>query len=116
MSAKQGNQNKIYRTPSTPPPMDLMEKEKGFVLDSIAVASISNDYSKANPKFGPVIPPYNAQKDKHPKGYFKFHGVNKTLEKTEQVSISLHILTPWSCLMKEFRFYTAPYHHEQIYF
>ena len=77
--------NKIYRTPPTPPPQVLYEKEKGFTLDCKAVASISNDYSKANPKLGPVVPPFNSQKDKHSTSYFTFYGVDKTLKATEQV-------------------------------
>ena len=84
-----GRHNKIYRTPPTPDPTALLEKEKGFVLDSGAVSSISNDYSKANPKLGPVLPPYNSQKDKHSEPYFSFDGVDKTLNKTEQVRLSL---------------------------
>lgn len=76
--------NKLYRTPPTPPPEELLIEEKGFVLDCNAVSSISSDFSKANPKLGPVIPPYNAQKDGHVSNYFKFQGVNKVLDKTGQ--------------------------------
>ncbi|XP_050406167.1 uncharacterized protein C17orf98 [Patella vulgata] len=76
--------NKIYRAPTTPPPEELFTKEKSFVLDCNAVSSISNDYSKANPKLGPVITPYNSKKDMHVKNYFEFHGVDKTLKKTGQ--------------------------------
>lgn len=85
-ASEKGRENKIYRTPSTPPPDVQLEKEKGFVLDCSAVSSISTDYSKTNPKLGPVIPPYNSQKDKHVDEYFEFIGVNETLEKTGQVS------------------------------
>ena len=38
---------------------------------------IKDDYCNQNPKSGVVIPPYNAQNDKHPKAYFKFAGVDK---------------------------------------
>lgn len=62
----------------------MLVTEKGFVLDCNAVSSISCDFSKANPKLGPVIPPYNSQKDDHVDNYFKFHGVDKTLDKTGQ--------------------------------
>lgn len=86
-ASEKGRENKIYRTPSTPPPDVQLEKEKGFVLDCSAVSSISTDYSKTNPKLGPVIPPYNSQKDKHVDEYFEFIGVNETLEKTGQVRI-----------------------------
>lgn len=78
--------NKIYRAPPTPTPDELLAKEKAFVTDTNAVSSISTDYSKANPKLGPVIPPYNAQMDKHCEDYFRFIGVDKTLKKTGQVS------------------------------
>ena len=77
--------NKLYRAPPTPPPDKLLEEEKKFVLDCNAMSSISVDYSKANPKLGPVIPPYNSQKDQHVENYFNFHGVDKTLKKTGQV-------------------------------
>lgn len=82
-----GRHNKIYRTPPTPEPEELLAKERTFVLDSNAVSSISTDYSKANPKLGPVIPPYNSQKDIHVRNYYEFEGVPKTLKKTEQVSL-----------------------------
>lgn len=77
--------NKIYRTPSTPPPGELQDKEKGFVLDCQATSSISCDYSKTNPKLGPVIPPYNSQRDKHVNNYYQFIGVDETLIRTGQV-------------------------------
>lgn len=76
--------NKIYRTPPTPPPEERQEMEKGFTLDQNAVSSISCDYSKANPKLGPVVPPFNSQKDVHTSPYFTFVGVDKTLKKTQQ--------------------------------
>ena len=84
--------NKLYRAPPTPPPIELLKEEKGFVLDCNAVSSISLDYSKANPKLGPVIPPYNSQKDVHVENYFGFHGVDKTLKKTGQVCSFFHFL------------------------
>lgn len=94
-ASEKGRENKIYRTPSTPPPDVQLEKEKGFVLDCSAVSSISTDYSKTNPKLGPVIPPYNSQKDKHVDEYFEFIGVNETLEKTGQVRIYFFLLLLW---------------------
>ena len=81
--------NKIYRTPPTPPPGVLRSKEKTFILDCNATSSISCDYSKANPKLGPVIPPYNSQRDNHVNHYFTFHGVDRTLSKTGQVHFTL---------------------------
>ena len=87
MSRKGGRHNKLYRCPPTPPDQELLRKEKGFVLDSQAVSSISTDYSKCNPKLGPVIPPYNSHADNHVQNYFGFIGVNKTLNKTGQVRL-----------------------------
>ena len=84
-----GRVNKIYRTPPTPPPGVLRTKEKTFILDCKATSSISSDYSRANPKLGPVIPPYNSQRDGHVDQYFTFHGVDRTLNKTGQVSFTL---------------------------
>ncbi|BFZ22282.1 hypothetical protein BsWGS_25321 [Bradybaena similaris] len=81
---KKARINKIYRTPPTPSPAKLLEKEKTFVLDCNATSSISRDYCSTNPKLGPVIPPYNSQKDKHVGAYFKFWGVSGTLKKTGQ--------------------------------
>ncbi|XP_070174769.1 sperm microtubule associated protein 1-like [Littorina saxatilis] len=85
-SSSKGRANKIYRTPATPPPDILRTKEKTFVLDCNATSSISCDYSRANPKLGPVIPPYNSQRDRHVDQYFTFHGVPRTLTKTGQMA------------------------------
>ncbi|KAL8564659.1 hypothetical protein ACOMHN_004153 [Nucella lapillus] len=82
--SKNSRTNKIYRTPPTPPPEVLRTKEKSFVLDCRATSCISADYSKANPKLGPVIPPYNAQKDSQVDPYFKFYGVKRTLKRNGQ--------------------------------
>jgi len=76
--------NKIYRCPPTPPPEAIFEKERTFVLDCIASASISSDFSKSNPKLGPVIPPYNSQGDRHVRNYFTFTGVDRTLRRAQQ--------------------------------
>ncbi|CAF0840134.1 unnamed protein product [Rotaria sp. Silwood1] len=76
--------NKLYRCPQTPPPEVQFDRERSFILDSKAVSNISNDYSIANPKLGSVIPPYNAQLDRHVDNYFKFFGVRKALEGTGQ--------------------------------
>lgn len=58
--------------------------ESSFTLDCIAVSSISQDYSRTNPKLGPALPPYNSKKDNHARNYFRFIGVDKTLKKTNQ--------------------------------
>lgn len=95
-SAPSKRHNKLYRAPPTPPPEEFMREERGFVLDCNAVSSISCDFSKANPKLGPVIPPYNSQNDRHVANYFKFSGVDKTLGKTGQAkpgtSIDGHVM------------------------
>lgn len=79
-----GRENKIYRTPVTPPPQVQLVKEKSFVLDCNATSSICQDYSRVNPKLGRVIPPYNALRDKHVDNYLHFYGVKRTLKKTIQ--------------------------------
>jgi len=61
-----------------------MKMEKDFVLDCQAASSISTDYSKANPKLGPVTAPYNGQRDKHTKAYYKFISVPQSLAFYEQ--------------------------------
>lgn len=84
-SASVSRINKLYRCPPTPPPDVQFDREKSFILDCQAVSNISNDYSRANPKLGSVIPPYDAQKDYHVDNYFNFFGVRGTLKKTGQV-------------------------------
>ena len=74
--------NYNYRKQYVPSSLSDEEKsvrEKAFILDCIALAQISNDYSKANPKLGPAIPPYNSQKDHSVRRYFEFHDVEKIL-------------------------------------
>uniref|UniRef100_A0A0B6ZXA9 Uncharacterized protein n=1 Tax=Arion vulgaris TaxID=1028688 RepID=A0A0B6ZXA9_9EUPU len=83
-SKKKDRSNKIYRAPPTPPRTTLLLMEKSFVLDCNATSNISQDYSNTNPKLGPVIPPYNSQRDKHVGNYFRFYGVHRTLKKTGQ--------------------------------
>ncbi|CAF1505564.1 unnamed protein product, partial [Didymodactylos carnosus] len=78
--------NKLYRGPPTPPAEVLFDKERSFVLDCRAVSQISNDYSAANPKLGSVIPPYDSQNDSGTDNYFRFSGVDNTLQKTGQLS------------------------------
>lgn len=71
-----------------PPPLsqdDKLKAEKGFVLDAVAVSTLSDDSGRANPKMATAIPPYNGQKDKHSKGYFEKPVVKKLLKKTEQI-------------------------------
>ena len=78
--------NKIYKAPPTPPMVRLDEVEKSFVLDCIAVGNISQDYSRANPKLGSVIPPYDSINDPAITNYLEFNGVKNYLKDTNQVS------------------------------
>ncbi|CAH8575274.1 unnamed protein product [Schistosoma rodhaini] len=64
--------------------LELLERQ--FILDCIAVRQICDDYSKANPKHGSIIPPYNGQLDPYAKSYFESLNIQKLLEKTGQVS------------------------------
>ena len=66
-------------------PEDKVKREKGFVLDCVAVGTLSGDSESYNPKLATGIPPYNAQKDKSLKHYFEADGVKRTLKKTGQV-------------------------------
>nr|CAH8845634.1 unnamed protein product [Trichobilharzia regenti] len=63
---------------------DLELLERKFILDCIAVRQICDDYSKANPKHGSVIPVYNGQLDKYAKSYFESINIQKLLHKTGQ--------------------------------
>lgn len=78
--------NKLYHCPQTPPPEAQVEREQSFILDCKAVSHISNDYSKANPKLGSVIPPYDAQTDPHAQKYFQFFGIPQILDRSEQLN------------------------------
>ncbi|VDP62308.1 unnamed protein product [Schistosoma curassoni] len=62
--------------------LELLERQ--FILDCIAVRKICDDYSKANPKHGSIIPPYNGQLDPYAKSYFESLNIQKLLEKTGQ--------------------------------
>ncbi|XP_072019994.1 sperm microtubule associated protein 1-like [Amphiura filiformis] len=77
-------EKKPHRGPPSPTQEELDNLEKSFLLDCIAVDSISKDYSGAQPKLGPAIPPYNSQNDKHVKEYFTREQVDETLRKTGQ--------------------------------
>lgn len=80
--------NKLYRTPSTPPPEKLYQREKSFRLDGVAVANISQDYSRANPKLGSAIPPYNSLEDKSISSYLSNFGIQDLLKKTDMLNHS----------------------------
>ncbi|XP_039268397.2 uncharacterized protein LOC120343323 [Styela clava] len=80
---------KKLRRPKTVAPLQTkaqrLAKEKGFILDGIALSNIQDDYARVQPKLGPAIPPYNSHFDRHVGNYFRFKGVNKTLKNTGQV-------------------------------
>ncbi|XP_069502846.1 sperm microtubule associated protein 1-like [Ambystoma mexicanum] len=62
----------------------LQEKERRFVLDCVAVASIAREYRQSLPKLVSAIPPYNSQQDLHVSSYFKTKPVPPLLRKTGQ--------------------------------
>lgn len=64
---------------------ELENLEKTFVLDCVCVSSLSSGTSRIYPKPFSVIPPYNAQKDKHAKVYFQSKGIQKIIKDTDQV-------------------------------
>ncbi|KAM8967401.1 sperm microtubule associated protein 1-like [Pelodytes ibericus] len=74
----------LSRFAPSPSLEELQAKEKGFVLDCVAVERISKDYSCSLPKLGSVIPPYNSQKDPHVSAYFHTRPVPPLLKKTGQ--------------------------------
>ena len=67
-------------------PADKIKREKDFVLDCVAVGTLSVDRDSYNPKHATGIPPYNAQKDKAVREYFKSSSAKSALRKTGQVS------------------------------
>ncbi|XP_076819305.1 uncharacterized protein LOC143465056 isoform X1 [Clavelina lepadiformis] len=78
---------KLPRPKTVPPPQSRAErlaKEKGFILDGIALSSIQDDFGKIQPKLGPAIPPYNSHFDPYVKNYFTYKGLDETLHKTGQ--------------------------------
>ncbi|XP_073438399.1 sperm microtubule associated protein 1-like [Dendrobates tinctorius] len=74
----------LSRFAPSPSLAELRTREKRFVLDCVAVESISKDYGVSLPKLGSVIPPYNAQKDRHVQGYFHSRPVPPLLRRTGQ--------------------------------
>ncbi|XP_069499161.1 sperm microtubule associated protein 1 [Ambystoma mexicanum] len=62
----------------------LRKREKGFILDAIAVDTIGSGYEKMLPKVWSVIPPYNSQRDPFLGDYFRKPFVRDLLKKTEQ--------------------------------
>lgn len=88
MAAVQYRLSRCVRNgPSQKTPEELRKLEKGFVLDNIAVSTMSDDSGRANPKMSTAIPPYNAQMDRHTKNYFEKKLVQRLLTRTQQVCI-----------------------------
>uniref|UniRef100_A0A8C5MY70 Uncharacterized protein n=1 Tax=Leptobrachium leishanense TaxID=445787 RepID=A0A8C5MY70_9ANUR len=85
LSPKRTKSCLLSRFAPSPSLKELWQREKGFVLDCVAVERISQDYSCSLPKLGSVIPPYNAQKDPHVSTYFHTKPVPPLLKKTGQV-------------------------------
>ncbi len=75
---------KLYRTPPTPPLERQSDLEKSFKLDCIAVSNISLDYTRANPKLGAVIPPYNSLNDNSISDFVKNYGVREYLKRNDK--------------------------------
>ncbi|XP_067869170.1 sperm microtubule associated protein 1-like [Heterodontus francisci] len=63
---------------------DYFKRERGFILDGVAVSSSAYGYGKLNPKMCDVIPPYNAQTDPYSKFYFHSKEMKRLLKKTDQ--------------------------------
>ncbi|EDV27640.1 Uncharacterized protein C17orf98 [Trichoplax sp. H2] len=68
------------------PQNELESLEKRFTLDCVSVSSLSSGTSKIYPKPFSVIPPYNAQKDKHAKTYFRSKGTQKIIRNSDQIN------------------------------
>ncbi|XP_007909098.1 uncharacterized protein C17orf98 [Callorhinchus milii] len=65
--------------------LELLKREKGFVLDGIATSFLAQGYNKVNPKLSDVIPPYNPQKDPYAKNRFESKEMREFLKKTNQM-------------------------------
>ena len=62
-----------------------LRREKGFILDGVAVSTVARSYEHLRPKLWSAIPPYNAQQDQHSRRYFRSRVVPPILQKTDQV-------------------------------
>ncbi|XP_072928010.1 sperm microtubule associated protein 1-like [Hemitrygon akajei] len=60
------------------------KRERGFILDCVAVSSSSLMYGKINPKMCDTIPPYNAQNDPYCKNALETKFMRKLLKRTDQ--------------------------------
>ncbi|KAM3927776.1 sperm microtubule associated protein 1 [Leptodactylus fuscus] len=84
LSPRKVNSCYLSRFAPSPSLEELQMREKRFVLDCVAVESISKDYSISLPKLGSVILPYNAQMDRHVHNYFRSRPVPPLLRRTGQ--------------------------------
>lgn len=76
--------SKTYRAPPTPTLEEQSDLEKSFKLDCVAVSNISLDYSRANPKMGTVIPPYNSLNDRSISDFVKGYGARDFLKRNNK--------------------------------
>lgn len=63
-----------------------LQREKGFILDGVAVDTLAGSYTHIPPKLWSALPPYNAQLDGHAASYFASPAVKSLLKNTEQVA------------------------------
>ncbi|XP_062900309.1 sperm microtubule associated protein 1-like isoform X2 [Mobula hypostoma] len=77
---------RLPRFAPSPPVEELRRREKAFLLDCVAVSSISREHSRSAPRAGSVIPPYNPQRDPHSAAYFRTRPLLPLLKKTGQVA------------------------------
>ncbi|XP_072109932.1 sperm microtubule associated protein 1-like isoform X1 [Mobula birostris] len=77
---------RLPRFAPSPPVEELRRREKAFLLDCVAVSSISREHSRSAPRAGSVIPPYNPQRDPHSAAYFRTRPLLPLLKKTGQAA------------------------------
>ncbi|CAM4634410.1 sperm microtubule associated protein 1 isoform X1 [Lepidochelys kempii] len=61
-----------------------LQREKGFILDGVAVDTLAGSTTHIPPKLWSALPPYNAQLDGHAASYFASPAVKSLLKNTEQ--------------------------------
>ncbi|OAF71408.1 hypothetical protein A3Q56_00809 [Intoshia linei] len=81
----ESSKNITYHVPTIPDKeRTLDKKEKGFILDGVAIDNVCKSYFNVNPKLGNAIPPYNSQKDHFCKTYFDSSTVKRVLTQNDQ--------------------------------
>ncbi|XP_059828081.1 uncharacterized protein C17orf98-like [Hypanus sabinus] len=73
---------RLGRFAPSPPVEEQRRREKAFLLDCVAVSSISREHCRS----GTIIPPYNPQRDLHSAAYFRTRPLLPLLKKTGQVA------------------------------